>query len=114
MGLSFKEKRGLQKIVDAKRDELQSSNLPFREKRAAQKALQDAFTKLKEKIDIGGEAIENEKLKALVAGDYNDKPVPEFLVIMDEIVTEIGAFEPVKQPAIAYVNANKDKMRESE
>ena len=110
MALSFKEKRSLQKIVDAKRSELQSSDLSFRDKRAAQKELQDAFTRLKDKADIG---VENAKLTALLAGDYNDKPVLEFIAILNEIVTEIGGLDQAKPGIVGYCGANLEKMKEA-
>ena len=107
MALSFKEKRTLQKVVDGKQKELKAGDLPFKEKRAAQKAMKDAFDRLKAKVDLGAE---NQKLKDLIAGKYNKKPATEFIVILDEIVTEIGDLEPVKEPTIAYVEENMSNL----
>lgn len=107
MALSFKEKRELQKIVDAKRAELQQSDLSFKDKRAAQKALQDAFMRLKVTVDVGGE---NQKLADLIAGKYNDLKPLAFIGVLKEIVSEINDVEPVKEPTIKYCDANQDKM----
>jgi hypothetical protein len=50
--LSFSEKRGLQKVITMNLANLQAGTLPFAEKRTLQKEIQDAFAKLKEKLDI--------------------------------------------------------------
>jgi len=113
MAISFKEKRALQKIVAAKTEELKSGSLSFKEKRVAQKELKDAFGRLSVKIDQQKGDVENAKLKALLAGDYNDKPHAEFIVILDEIVSEIGGVEETKPAIIGYCEANQDKMKEA-
>lgn len=102
MALSFMEKRVLQKIVQQKLEQLKGGTLDFKEKRAAQKELKDTFSKLKVKIDKGAE---NEKLKKLVAGDYNDETPERFLRILKEIIEEIGDIEPVKQPTVTYIES---------
>jgi len=109
MGLSFKQKRELQKVVAAKMDELKAGNLSFKEKRVAQKELKDTFEKLSVKIkekDTG----ENEKLRELVAGKYNNLKPLEFVGVLKEIVSEIKDVEPIKPPTINYCDANQDKM----
>ena len=100
MALSFKEKRALQKIVQQKLEQLKGGALSFKEKRADQKELKDAFSKLKIKIDTGAE---NEKLKKLLAGDYNDETPEGFLRILKEVIEEIGDIEPVKPPTISFI-----------
>ena len=52
MPLSFTEKRALQKAITANLANLQGGNLSFADKRKYQKEIQDAFAKLKEKLDI--------------------------------------------------------------
>lgn len=111
MSISFKEKRAFQKVVAAKTEELKGGSLSFKEKRAAQKELKDAFQRLAIKIEQGD--AENAKLKALIAGEYNDKPHTEFIVVLDEIVSEIGDLEPTKPGVIGYCDANQDKMKEA-
>lgn len=107
MALSFKEKRTLQKTVAAKMEELKGGSLSFKEKRAAQKELKDAFEKLQVKVEGN---VENAKLKELVDGKYNNLKPLEFIGVLKEIVDEIKDIEPVKDPTIAYVEANQDKM----
>jgi hypothetical protein len=111
MALSFKEKREVQKLVAAKIEELKAGNLSFKEKRAAQKELKDAFARLSVKIDQQdpGEA-ENQKLKDLIAGKFNNLKPLEFIGVLKEIVGEIKDVEPVKPPTIAYCDQNQDKM----
>jgi hypothetical protein len=111
MALSFKEKREVQKLVAAKIEELKAGNLSFKEKRAAQKELKDAFARLSVKIDQQdpGEA-ENQKLKDLIAGKFNNLKPLEFIGVLKEIVSDIKDVEPVKPPTIAYCDVNQDKM----
>ncbi len=52
MRLSFSEKRALQKTIMTNLASLQGSDLSFQDKRRFQKEIQDAFAKLKEKLDI--------------------------------------------------------------
>lgn len=109
MGLSFSEKRTLQKIVDSKQAELEAGNLPFKDKRAAQKALDDALAQLDAAVEMFPDA-QNQKLADLIAGKYNNEPPEAFLKVIKEIIEEIKSVEPVKSPTIAYVDANKDKI----
>lgn len=105
MALSFKEKRAIQKTVRAKIGELKSGDLSFKEKRAAQKELRAALAKLKVKVDAGHDS---EKLRKLVAGDYDSLSPVAFLAVLKEIVDEIDDIEPVKPPTIRYVQAKID------
>lgn len=114
MAISFKEKRALQKIVAGKMEDLKGGSLSFKEKRVAQKELKAAFEKLDVKIDQAeGDSTQNAKLKALLAGEYNDKPHTEFIVILDEIVAEIEGLEATKPGIIGYCEANQDKMKKA-
>jgi ATP-dependent protease ClpP protease subunit len=110
MALSFSEKRGLQKIVSDKQAELEGGNLPFAQKRATQKALDDALEQLDAAVDRQPEAAtQNQKLSDLIAGQYNTLEPLAFLGILKDISTEINDFEPLKEPAIKYIEANSDK-----
>lgn len=51
----------------------------------------------------------NKKLADLIAGSYNTLEPLAFLGILKEISTEINDFEPLKEPAIKYIQANQDK-----
>jgi hypothetical protein len=75
--------------------------------------LKDAFDKLAVKIDQGN-GTPNAKLQALIAGEYNGKPPQEFLVIVDEIISELGELTPpTKTGIIGYCEANRNKMKEA-
>lgn len=111
MAISFKEKRELQKIIADKKQELSKPGITFKEKRAAQKEMAAAFTRLKVTIKASPEkAAENEKLKKLIAGEFNKLEPAEFLKILNEIVEEINSIEPIKEPTISYIDANQDKL----
>lgn len=109
MALTFSEKRALQKAIATNLAGLQAGNLSFAEKRRFQKEIQDAFAKLRETVDLTPE-VQNQKLSDLIAGKYNNEPPEVFLRIIKEIIEEINEVAPVKPPAIAYVEANRDKV----
>lgn len=51
----------------------------------------------------------NQKLADLIAGQYNTLEPLAFLGVLKDISTEINDFEPLKEPAIKYIEANQDK-----
>jgi len=111
MSISFKEKRELQKIIADKKSELAKPGISFKEKRAAQKEMAEAFTRLRVAIKASPEkASENEKLKRLIAGEFNNLNPADFLKVLNEIVSEINTIEPIKEPTISYIDANQDKL----
>lgn len=111
MALTFKEKRDLTKVVNAKIGEIQAGGMDFKAKRAATKALNEALAKL------GGQGVETSDsglLADLVAGKFNDLAPLAFLKKLEDTVAELnGNIEPVKEPTIAYIQANEDKILES-
>jgi len=109
MALGFKEKRAVQTVITQKQAEIESGDLGFSAKRAAQKELEDAFSKLNEQIDLQPDAAQqNQKLADLIAGKFNDYEPVLFLKVLKEITDEIQAVDPVKEPAIAYIELKKN------
>ena len=109
MALGFKEKRAVQTVITQKQAEIESGDLGFSAKRAAQKELEDAFSKLNEQIDLQSDAAQqNQKLADLIAGKFNDYEPIRFLKVLKEITDEIQAVDPVKEPAIAYIELKKN------
>ncbi len=106
MSLSFVEKRTLTKTVNAMVARLQGETLPFKEKRGVTRALNEAVAKLKGKIT----AQETPTLDKLLAGKYDDLTPIQFLAKLEQAVQELeGNVEPVKKPAISYIEKNDDK-----
>jgi len=109
MALSFSEKRTLQKVISTNLASLQAGSLSFADKRRFQKEIQDAFTKLKEVVDLKPD-IQSQKLADLIAGKYNNEPPEAFLRVLKEVIEEINSIDPIKPPTIAYIEANGDKV----
>jgi hypothetical protein len=110
--LGFKEKRALQKVIDDGLGRLQASDLSFKDKRALQKEIDAAFVKLNATIDAKPEqAIQNEKLQALIDGKYNGETPAVFLKILKEIIAEINTVDPVKDPVVKYCDAHVDQAQ---
>lgn len=109
MALSFTEKRSLQKVIATNLASLQAGNLSFQDKRRFQKEIQDAFTKLKETVDLKSE-VQKQKLDDLIAGKFNSEPPEAFLKILKEIIEEINDIEPIKPPTISYIEVNQSKI----
>jgi hypothetical protein len=110
--LGIKEKRALQKIIDGGLASLNAGGLGIKEKRALQKEIEDAFAKLQVAIDTQPEqAIQNEKLQALIDGKYNSETPAVFLKILKEIIAEINTVDPVKEPVVKYCDAHVDQAQ---
>jgi ATP-dependent protease ClpP protease subunit len=123
--LSFTEKRSLQKTVATNLTGLAAGGVAFQDKRRMQKEISDAIVKLGEKalevvppVDPLNPVIEpvepkteqtNQRLADLIAGQYNTLEPLAFLGILKDISVEINDFEPLKDPAIKYIEANQDK-----
>jgi len=108
MALGFKEKRAVQTVITQKQAEIESGDLGFSAKRAAQKELEDAFSKLNEQIDLQSDAAQqNQKLADLIAGKFNDYEPIRFLKVLKEITDEIHVVDPVKDPSIKYIELKK-------
>lgn len=104
MALSRRDKVNLQGTIQANLERLASGDLSRREKIRLQSEIQDAFDKLNVTIDAAPDtAAQNEKLKKLIAGEYNSLSPADFLSILKEISTEIGSIEPIKPPTIDYI-----------
>ncbi len=108
MALSFKEKQDIRKQISTYLEQLDAGNLPFKEKNEIRKSVAELLAKLEVVIDARPE-IQNEKLKALIDGRFNNEPPEAFLKILKDIVDEIGDIEPIKPPTISYVKANAEK-----
>lgn len=106
------EKRTLQRTVQEKIEGLEGSSLNPREKRQLQTALDEALSKL-----LGEGQAEKQKtgkLDDLIAGKFNHLSPQEFLRILEEVVQEVGGdIEPIKPPAVNYIEANQNMILES-
>lgn len=108
MAIGFKEKRSLQKIVSEKQKDLMEGGLSFKDKRAAQKAMQDALVKLNAKVEEGKTSPTLEKL---IAGEYDNLTPIKFLAMLEKAVKELdGDIEPVKPPAISFIEKNRSDI----
>ena len=101
MALSVREKLQLQKIVREKQAALEQGGLKVREKLEAQKAMREALEKLLVKVEDGAE---NELLKALLNGDFNNLAPLPFIEKLREVVASLdGDIQPVKAPVVSYI-----------
>lgn len=102
MGLSFQEKRALQKEISDCAASLETAS-DFRAKRTLQKRLADAFAKLEGKAAKIAQTL----LDQLLAGKFlQEKPI-RFLSILKKVVAEInGNVQPVREAVIAYLKAH--------
>ena len=106
MALSFKERNQIRKQIGQQTAQLdQAGGLTFKEKNQIRKEIGQLLAKLEAAIE---KKVENEKLQALIDGKYNDEKPERFLVILKEIVDEIGDIEPVKEPTIRYIEEHKE------
>lgn len=102
------EKLKLQKTVREKANEIQHGGLSALEKLKAQKDMREALQALKAGIDTGKTS---KTLESMLAGEYDSLPPLKFLAMMEKTVNELGGdIEPIKEPTIKYVAANKDKI----
>jgi hypothetical protein len=120
MALSFTEKRSLQKTISTNIAALSASGVSFSEKRRMQKEISEALVKL------GTKAIEpepapvptpepqtetpNQALADLLSGKYNSATPEVFLKVLQDVIAEINDVQAVLPAAIAYVEANLDKV----
>jgi len=102
MALSFKERNQIRKQIGAKLSELEAGTLSFKEKNAVRREIGELLKQLDEKLDTGA-GDENQKLKDLISGKFDDETPIRFLSILKEIVDEIKDVEPVKPPTIRYI-----------
>ena len=109
MALGLRDKIKIRKEIKANLEK-SKGDISFRDRVKLKKEINAAFKKLKIKAEENDH--DNENLKKLIAGDFNDKTPSEFLAVMEDIVDEIGGdIERVKEPAINYINANQDLIQ---
>lgn len=106
MALSFKEKRTLTKVVNAKVEELNTGGLSFKGKRKATKSLNDAVKKLsKKEIDVKG----SKTLEKILSGAFDSLPPIKFLAMLEKATNELGGdIEPIKEATVKYIEKNID------
>ena len=108
MALSFKERNSIRKQVGLQTARLEETEgLSFKEKNAIRKEVGQLLAQLEAAIDKNPE-IENEKLRALIDGKYDQEEPQRFLAILKEVIDEIQDVEPVKEPTIRYVGGLKE------
>lgn len=101
--LSYSEKRKIQRIVAEKQRQLFEGGLKFREKRDAQKAMDEALEKLLVKVEAGGGS---PLLDELLSGAFNGLTPIAFISKLREVVDSIGGeIEPVKPGVIGFVES---------
>ena len=106
MALSFKERNAIRKQIGEKLADLDKTDLSFKERNVIRKQVGELLAQLDEQLDQKPE-VQNQKLADLIAGKFNDETPVKFLAILKEIVDEIKDLEPVKAPAIAYIEAKQ-------
>jgi len=105
MALSFKEKRALQQEIQACFSSLEK-NPGFKEKRSLQKQLAEAFAKLEEKAVKLTQSL----YEQLVAGKFLKEAPLRFLVILKNVLAEIGGdVKKLHDPVIDYFKAHRNE-----
>jgi hypothetical protein len=105
MSLSFKEKNQIRKQIGQQMTRLDGAEgLTFKEKNRVRKEIGQLLAKLEAKL--GKAEIKNKKLQDLIDGKYMSVDPERFLVILKEIVDEIGDIGPVKGPVNEYLKKN--------
>ena len=108
MTLSFKERNQIRKQVGLQTARLgDAEGLTFKEKNGIRKEVGQLLAQLEAAIDKNPE-VKNEKLQALIKGEYNKEKPEKFLAILKEIVDEIRDVEPVKEPTIKFIETNQE------
>ena len=104
MPLSFKEKNKIKKAIGENLKSLDTEGITFKEKNKFKKEIGLLLKKLDESLSNKPEGIENEKLKALIAGKYNRETPEAFLKIVKEIIDGINKVKPVVKPTETYID----------
>ena len=111
MALSMRERQAIRREITAYMEKIEADeNMPFRERASIRKQIAAELEKLEEQIDLNPEAAEqNEKLRKLIAGDYDNLAIGPYIKMLETIHGEIGEVDSMKPPVMRYIKKNKNK-----
>lgn len=102
MGLSFQEKRALQKEIADYATSLERAT-DFKSKRTLQKRLAEAFSRLEGRVIKAGKTLFDQ----LVAGEFLKVSPVRFLKVVKSVLAETDDnIQPIREPILSYLRAH--------